>query len=134
MEPTGPFMNLFRSPPKKMLDDHDPELDAPARGPLFSRPVLRALLILFGISVMLCADWFGLLLLNSEGVILQMGPLNAVRVTGALMGGIAITSVPLMAHYRRVYSYISEENIFFAITFSISFMLGMPCALVGLFG
>jgi hypothetical protein len=39
-----------------------------------------------------------------------------------------------MAHYRRVYSYISEENIFFTITFSISFMLGMPCALVGLFG
>jgi hypothetical protein len=127
-------MRLFRSPPKKMLDDHDPELDAPVRGPLFSRPVLRALLVLFGISLMLCADWFGLLLLNSEGVILQMGPLNAVRVTGALLGGIAITSVPLMVHYRRVYSYISEENIFFAIAFSISFMLGMPCALVGLFG
>ncbi len=134
MEPTGPFMKLFRSRPKRLLDDYDPELEAPARGPLFSPRVLRALLILFGISVMLCADWFGLLLLNSEGVILQMGPLNAVRVTGALMGGIAITSVPLMVHYRRVYSYISEENIFFAITFSISFMLGMPCALVGLFG
>ena len=39
-----------------------------------------------------------------------------------------------MFHYRRVYSYISEENIFFAITFSISFMLGAPCVLVGLFG
>jgi hypothetical protein len=134
MEPTGPFMRLFRSPPKKMLDDYDPELDAPARGPLFSRRVLRALLILFGISLMLCADWFGLLLLNSEGVILQMGPLNAVRITGALLAGIAITSALLMAHYRCVYSYISEENVFFAITFSISFMLGMPCALVGLFG
>ena len=134
MEPTGPFLKLFRSPPKKMLDDYDADLDAPARGPLFSRPVLRTLLILFCISLMLCADWFGLLLLNSEGVILQMGPLNAVRITGALMAGIAITSVPLMIHYRRVYSYISEENIFFAITFSISFMLGMPCALVGLFG
>ncbi len=127
-------MKLFRSPPKKMLDDYDPELDAPARGPLFSRPVLRALLILFGTFLMLGADWFGLLLLNSDGVMLQMGPLNAVRVTGALLGGIAITSVPLMVHYRRLYSYISEENIFFAITFSISFMLGMPCALVGLFG
>jgi hypothetical protein len=134
MEPTGPFLKLFRSPPKKMLDDYDAELDAPARGPLFSHPVLRTLLILFCISLMLCADWFGLLLLNSEGVILQMGPLNAVRITGALMAGIAITSVPLMIHYRRVYSYVSEENIFFAITFSISFMLGMPCALVGLFG
>jgi hypothetical protein len=134
MEPTGPLMKLFRGRPKKMLDDYDPELDAPARGPLYSRPVLRALLILFGISLMLCVDWFGLLLLNSEGVIRQMGPLNAVRITGALLGGVAITSVPLMVHYRRVYSYISEENIFFAITFSISFMLGMPCALVGLFG
>ena len=127
-------MKLFRSRPKRLLDDYDPELEAPARGPLFSPPVLRALLILFGISMMLCADWFGLLLFNSEGVILQMGPLNAVRVTGALMGGISITSVPLMIHYRRVYSYISDENIFFAITFSISFMLGMPCILVGLFG
>jgi len=39
-----------------------------------------------------------------------------------------------MLHYRRVYSYISEENIFFAITFSISFMLGAPCVLVSLFG
>ena len=127
-------MKLFRSPPKKMLEDHDPELDAPARGPLFSSPVLRALLILFGISVMLCADWFGLLLLNSEGVMLSIGPLNVLRVTAVLMASIAIPSVLLMSHYRRVYSYISEENIFFAITFSISFMLGMPCALVGLFG
>ena len=39
-----------------------------------------------------------------------------------------------MAHYRCVYSYISDENIFFAITFSISFMLGAPCVLVSLFG
>ena len=134
MEPTGPFMKLFRSRPRKVLDDYDPELDAPARGPLFPRPVLLTLLAAFGISVMLCVDWFGLLLLNSEGVMLSIGPLNAVRVTGALMAGIAIPSVLLMVHYRRVYSYISDENIFFAITFSISFMLGAPCALVGLFG
>jgi len=39
-----------------------------------------------------------------------------------------------MAHYRRDYSYISDENIFFAITFSISFVLGAPSVLVGLFG
>ena len=127
-------MKLFRSRPRKVLDDYDPELDAPARGPLFPRPVLLTLLTAFGISVMLCVDWFGLLLLNSEGVMLSIGPLNAVRVTGALMAGIAIPSVLLMVHYRRVYSYISDENIFFAITFSISFMLGAPCALVGLFG
>jgi hypothetical protein len=35
---------------------------------------------------------------------------------------------------RRLYSYISDENVFFAITFSLSFMLGAPCAIVGLFG
>ncbi len=127
-------MKLFRSPPKKMLEDHDPELDAPARGPLFSRPVLRALLILFGISVMLCADWFGLLLLNAEGVRLQMGSLNTLRVTAILMAGIAVPSALLMFHYRRIYSYVSDENVFFAITFSLSFMLGFPCALVGFFG
>jgi hypothetical protein len=34
----------------------------------------------------------------------------------------------------RLYSYISDENVFFAITFALSFMLGAPCALVGLFG
>jgi hypothetical protein len=39
-----------------------------------------------------------------------------------------------MLHYKRIYSYDSEENVFFAITFAISFMLGFPCALVGLFG
>jgi hypothetical protein len=34
----------------------------------------------------------------------------------------------------RIHSYISDENVFFAITFSLSFMLGIPCALVGLLG
>jgi hypothetical protein len=134
MEPAGPFWKLFRSSPKKLLDDWDPELDAPVRGPLFPRSVFRALLIVFGLSAMLTVDWFGLLLLNSEGVILSIGSLNALRVTAVLMAGIAIPSVLLMIHYRRIYSYISDENVFFAITFSLSFMLGTPCALVGLFG
>jgi hypothetical protein len=79
-------------------------------------------------------DWFGLLLLNSEGVILSIGPLNALRVTAVLMAGIALPSVLLMIHYRRIYSYISDENVFFAITFSLSFMLGFPCWLVTIFG
>jgi len=95
---------------------------------------MRALLVVFGLSAMLTMDWFGLLLLNSEGVMLQMGPLNALRVTAVLMTGIAVTSALLMIHYRRIYSYISAENVFFAITFSIPFMLGTPCSLVGLFG
>jgi hypothetical protein len=30
---------------------------------------------------------------------------------------------------RRLYSYISDENVFFAITFSLSFMLGAPAPL-----
>jgi hypothetical protein len=134
MEPAGPFWKLLRRPPKKLLDDYDPELDAPIRGPLFPRPIFRALVAIFGVFLMLCVDWFGLLLLNAEGVRLSIGPLNALRVTAVLMTGIAIPSALLMVHYRRIYSYISDENIFFAITFSISFMLGAPCALVGLFG
>jgi hypothetical protein len=134
MEPAGPFWKPSRRPPKKLLEDWDPELDARIRGPLFPRPVIRALLVVFGLSAMLTMDWFGLLLLNSEGVRLSIGPLNALRVTAVLMGGIAFPSVLLMVHYRRVNSYITDENIFFAITFSISFMLGAPCALVGLFG
>ena len=134
MEPAGPFSKLLRRPPKKLLDDYDPELDAPIRGPLFPRPVFRALVAVFGGFLMLTVDWFGLLLLNMEGVMLSIGPLNALRVTAVLMMGIAIPSALLMVHYRRIYSYISDENIFFAITFSLSFMLGAPCVLVGLFG
>jgi hypothetical protein len=134
MEPAGSFWKLLRRSPKKLLEDWDPELDAPVRGPLFPRPVFRALLIVFGLSAMLTVDWFGLLLLNSEGVILSVGPLIALRVTAVLMAGIAIPSVLLMVHYRRIYSYVSDENVFFATTFSLSFMLGTPCALVGLFG
>ena len=134
MEPAGPFSKLLRRPPKKLLDDYDPELDAPIRGPLFPRPIFRALVAVFGGFLMLTVDWFGLLLLNMEGVRLSIGPLNALRVTAVLMMGIAVTSALLMVHYRRIHSYISDENIFFAITFSISFMLGAPCALVGLFG
>ena len=93
-----------------------------------------ALLAVFGVSLMLTADWFGLLLLNSEGVFRRIGPLNTVRVTAVLMTGIAIPSALLMFHYRRLYSYISDENVFFAITFSLSFLLGSPCVLAGIFG
>jgi hypothetical protein len=134
MEPAGPFWKLSRRPQKKSLDDYDPELDAPVKGPLFPRPVFLALLVFFGVAVMLTIDWFALLLLNVEGVRMQMGSLNTLRVTAALMAGIAIPSVLLMFHYRRLYSYISDENIFFAIAFSLSFVLGFPCGLVGLFG
>jgi hypothetical protein len=69
-----------------------------------------------------------------EGVRLSIGLLNALRVTAVLMTGIAVTSALLMVHYRRIYSYISDENIYFAITFSISFMLGFLCGLVAIFG
>jgi hypothetical protein len=134
MKPPRDRPRFFRRPPKKLLDDWDPELDAPIRGPLFPRAIFRVLLVVFGLSAMLTVDWFGLLLLNSEGVMLSIGPLNALRVTAVLMSGMAVTSALLMLHYRRIYSYISDENIFFAITFSISFMLGAPCVLVGLFG
>ena len=134
MEPASPLLKLSRRLQKKSLDDYDPELDAPVKGSLFPRPVFLALLVVFGVAVMLTLDWFALLLLNVEGVRLQMGPLNTLRVTAALMAGIAMPSALLMFHYRRIYSYISDENVFFAITFSLSFVLGFPCGLVGLFG
>jgi hypothetical protein len=134
MEPAGPFWKLSQRSQKKLLEDVDPELDAPVKGPLFPRPVFLTLLTVFGVAVMLAVDWFGLLLLNVEGVRLQMGSLNTLRVTAVLMAGIALPSVLLMIHYRRLYSYVSDENVFFAITFSLSFMLGFPCGVVGLFG
>ena len=109
------------------------ELHAYVRGPLWPRPVLRALLVLFGVSAMLAADWFGLLLLNHEGVVARIGALNVLHVTAALMAGVAVTSIPLVPHYKLIYTYTSEENVFFTITFSLSFLLGVPCALVGIF-
>ena len=133
MEPAGPFWKLSRRPQNRSLDDYDPELDAPVKA-RSSRPVFIALLVVFGVALMLAVDWFALLLLNVEGVRLQMGSLNTLRVTAVLMAGIAVPSALLMIHYRRIYSYISDENVFFATTFSLSFMLGFPCGLVGLFG
>ena len=123
----------FGGPPKKLLDD-DGHPEAPVRGPLFPRPVFVGLLVIFCVSLMLTADWFGLLLLNRDGVSERLGPLNTVRVMAVLMTGIAVPSALLMLHYNRLYSYVSEHNVFFAITFSLSFMLGLPCALVAVFG
>jgi hypothetical protein len=126
---------LFREPPRTLFDDmHHEAYEAPVKGPLFSNSVFYALLTVFGISLMLTADWFGLLLLNSEDVFGRIGPLNTVRVTAVLMTGIAIPSALLMFHYKRLYSYTSDENIFFAVTFSLSFFLGSPCVLTGIFG
>jgi hypothetical protein len=126
---------LFREPPRTLFDDPQREaFEATVKGPLFSTPVFYALLAVFGISLMLTADWFGLLLLNSEGVFDRIGPLNTVRVTAVLMTGIAIPSALLMFHYKRLYSYTSDENIFFAVTFSLSFFLSSPCVLTGIFG
>jgi len=126
---------LFREPPRTLFDDmQDEAFEAPVKGPLFSNSVLYALLALFGVSLMLTADWFGLLLLNSDGVFGRIGPLNTVRVTAVLMTGIAIPSALLMLHYKRIYSYTSDEHVYFAIAFSLSFLLGSPCALTGIFG
>jgi hypothetical protein len=127
--------DFFREPPKTLFDDlEDATAEVPVRGPLFSNRLFYALLAVFGISLMLTGDWFGLLLLNSEGVFGKIGPLNTVRVTAVLMTGVAIPSVLLMLYYKRLYSYTSDENVFFAVTFSLSFLLGSPCVLVGIFG
>lgn len=119
MKPSGRRLKLFRNPPKKFFEEEDPA-EAPIKGPLLPRPLFYALLAFFGVSLM-------------QGVYAQIGSLNTLRVTGALMSGIAIPSILLMFHYDRVYSYTSEENVFFGVAFSLSFMLGLPCALVGIF-
>ena len=134
MKPPKKLPKLFREPPKTLFDEPKEPYEAPAKGPLFTGRVFYALLTAFGLSLMLTADWFGLLLLNSDGVFGRLGPLNTVRVTAVLMTGIAVPSLLLMFHYKRLYSYTSDENVFFAITFSLSFLLGSPCALVGIFG
>src|SRR4028119_136834 len=135
MKPPRKMPKLFRDPPKTLFEEpKDDVYEAPVKGPLFSNRVFYALMTGFVLSLMLTADWFGLLLLNSDGVFGRLGPLNTVRVTAVLMTGIAVPSALLMFHYKRLYSYTSDENVFFAITFSLSFLLGSPCALVGIFG
>jgi hypothetical protein len=111
----------------------DDESHAYIKGPLFPRRVLRVLQVLFGLCVMLLADWFGLLLLNTDGAIQQLGTLGVLRVTAAFTGGVALTSLLLSAHYKRLHTYDAEEIVFFDLTFAISFLLGGPCALVGVF-
>ena len=124
---------LFRDPPKTLFEEEE-VFEERETGPLFPRRVSRVLVVTFFLFAMLTADWFGLLLLNSEGVVASIGTLNALRVTAVLMGGIAVPSLMLMFHYRRLYTSTSDENVFFAITFSLSFLMGSPCALVALFG
>ena len=124
---------LFKNPPRTLFEDDVKDYDAPVKGPLFPQPVFRALVVVFGISLMLTMDWFGLLLLNSRGVYERLGVDNALYVTAALMSGIAGPSALLMNHYGRVHSYTCDKNVFFAIAFSISFMLGLPCALAWVF-
>jgi hypothetical protein len=135
MDPAGSFMKLRgrRAAKGPLEETQDDLLHAYVRGPLWPRPLLYALLAVFGVSAMLTADWFGLLLLNHEGVRMQLGALNIVRVNAALMAGVAVPSILLVPHYRRLYTYTSEENVFFTITFSLSFLMGLPCALVGIF-
>lgn len=138
MKPSRMFLKsrakLLRRPARTLFSNSEDELHAYVRGPLYPRPILYVLLALFGISAMLTVDWFGLLLLNSEGVILRIGTLNVLRVTAVLMGGIAVSSILLVPHYKRLYTYTSDENVFFTLTFTLSFLLGSPCALVGIFG
>ncbi len=138
MKPSEKFpksrSKLLRGPARMLFDGRQDELHAYVRGPLYPRTILYALLALFGISAMLTMDWFGLLLLNSEGVIGQFGALNVLRVTAVLMSGIAVSSILLVPHYKRLYTYTSDENVFFTLTFTLSFLLGSPCALVGIFG
>lgn len=116
------------------VEADEDELHAYPGEPLFSRSLFHALLGVFYASMFLAANWFGLLLINANGVVEGIGVLNALRVNAALMAGIAVPSALLMLHYKSLYTYTSEENSFFAITFSIAFLLGSPCALVGMFG
>lgn len=135
MKETRPRLpKLFKDPPRTLFDDGEDDLHSYIRGPLFPRIVVYALLTIFGVSAMLSVDWFALLLLNSEGVVGSIGILNVLRVMAVFLAGVAAPSALLMFHYRRIYSYVSEENVFFAITFSLSFIMGLPCALAGIFG
>src|ERR687898_3598290 len=104
MEPAGPLLKLSRRLQKKSLDDYDPDLDAPVKGPLFPRPVFIALLVVFGVALMLAVDWFALLLLNVDGVRLQMGSLNTLRVTAVLMAGGGGPSLPPLFPHPPPYS------------------------------
>ena len=54
------FPRLFRDPPRTLFDDPRHEaFEAPVKGPLFSNSVFYALLAVFGVFLMLTADWLG---------------------------------------------------------------------------
>lgn len=126
-------MHKFPNKKTGLLDLQDDESHAYVKGPLFPRRVLRALLVVFGVFAMLTADWFGLLLLNTNGAIAQLGTLGVLRVTAVLLGGICILSLLLSAHYKRMYTYEAQEVVLFDLAFALSFLLGGPCVLVAVF-
>src|SRR5215210_198066 len=78
---------LFREPPRTLFDDpHYEAFEAPVKGPLFSNSVFCALLVVFGIFLMLTADWFGLLLLNSQRFSLRLSVERVAAVAKVARG------------------------------------------------
>ena len=87
----------------------DDELHAYVRGPVYPRPILYALLALFG------GDALSRLVRPAEsisdGVVRQMIILNALRVTAVVLGGVAITSVLLGALQASLHLHCREERL-----------------------
>lgn len=57
MKLASSFSKVLRHSKKMLFDDGEDELHAYVRGPLCPRPVLYALLIVFGFSDMLTVNW-----------------------------------------------------------------------------
>jgi hypothetical protein len=103
----------------------------------FPRPVLIVLLALWGLSVVGLLAWFAYFASRTGVVPEQLSALQALWLTAALSGGVALSSGLLAFHYRHE-GYTSGEEVFFraCLIVSAGFLLcsGVWATLITLFG
>jgi hypothetical protein len=101
------------------------------------RPVVVLLLALWGLSVLGLLAWFAYFASRTGLVPEQLSALQALWLTAALSGGVALSSGLLAFHYRHE-GYTSGEEVFFraCLIVSTGFLLcsGAWAALITLLG
>ena len=90
----------------------------------FPRPVVGVLLALYGLSVVGLLGWFAYFASNTGVVLEQLSAAQALWLTAALSGGVALSSGLLALHYSRESYGAGEEVLFRAcLTVSTGFLL-----------
>ena len=103
----------------------------------FPRPVVGVLLALYGLSVVSLLGWFAYFASNTGVVLEQFSAAQALWLTAALSGGVALSSGLLALHYSRESYGAGEEVLFRAcLIVSTGFLLcsGIWATLIFVFG